>query len=71
MASAAFMDNARAALNEPEKAQRRDLLGAFMPLARDAAVENYTGYEQLRKHVKSVKQHTLDNLYLYLSQFVE
>ena len=71
LGSAAFMDNARAALKEPEKVQRRNLLGVFMPSVRDAAVKDFDGYEQLRKHVKSVKQHALDNLHHYLSQFVE
>jgi L-lactate dehydrogenase complex protein LldF len=68
--SAAFTDKVRASLQETEKVKRRDMLGLFMPLVRDAAVNEFEGYEPLRKHVKKIKQHSLDNLHHYLSQFV-
>ena len=68
--SAAFGGNVRASLQETEKVKRRDMLGLFMPLVRDAAVNEFEGFEALRQHVKSIKQHSLDNLHHYLSQFV-
>lgn len=69
--SRAFLANARAALQEADKAQRRDALGLFMPLSRDAAVKDFEQFEDVRQHVQAVKQHTLDNLHHYLSQFVQ
>jgi len=68
--SSAFQSNARQSLKEAEKVQRRDMLGLFMPLVRDAAVQQFDGFEQLRQHVRGIKQHSLDNLHHYLSRFV-
>lgn len=68
--SRSFLSNTRASLKEADKAERRDMLGLFIPLLRDAAVNKFSGYEQQRSHVKKIKQHTLDNLHHYLSQFV-
>ncbi|NQX90284.1 MAG: lactate utilization protein, partial [Halioglobus sp.] len=39
------------------------------PLLRSAAIESFDGFEDLRKHVKQIRQHTLDNLGHYLSRF--
>ncbi|MFT5710148.1 MAG: L-lactate dehydrogenase complex protein LldF [Halioglobus sp.] len=67
--SAAFLSNSREALLETDKVKRRDMLGLFMPMVRDAAVNQFDQFQNLRKQVKDVKQHTLDNLHHYLSQF--
>ena len=64
-----FLDNASAALKNSGQAQRRDFFALFAPLVRSAAVANFGGFEQLRKHIKQVRQHSLDNLEHYLSQF--
>ena len=67
--SAAFLGNVREALLETDKVEQRNMLGLFMPLLRDAAVNQFDQFQNLRKQVKNVKQHTLDNLHHYLSQF--
>ncbi|MBT4522319.1 MAG: lactate utilization protein [Halieaceae bacterium] len=54
---------------ETDKVQIRDFIGLFAPLARNAALGNFDKFDQLRDHVKQVKQHTLDNLDCYLGQF--
>jgi len=64
-----FMDNVRASLQETDKVQRRDMLGLFMPMVRSAAVDQFDKFEALRQHVKSIKQHSLDNLHHYLTRF--
>jgi len=64
-----FLDNASAALRNSAQAQRRDFFALFAPLVRNAAVEKFEGFEALRKHVKQVRQHSLDNLEHYLGQF--
>ena len=61
--SAAFQDNVREALKDTERARLRDMLGVFMPMVRSAAVDQFDKYEELRQHVKNVKQHSLDNLH--------
>ena len=67
--SHSFLDNASAALADPDKVQRRDLLGVFMPIVRNAAVEKFEHFEALRRHVQKVRQHSLDNLDHYLARF--
>jgi len=67
--SAAFEDNVREALKDTERAKLRDMLGLFMPLVRSAAVNQFDKFEELRRHVKGIKQHSLDNLHHYLTQF--
>lgn len=64
-----FLDNASEALKDTEKAQRRDLLALFTPMVRSAAMDNFENFEALRQQVKKVRQHTLDNLDHYLTQF--
>ncbi len=71
LGSRAFKSNVRASLEETEKVKRRDMLGLFMPMIRDAAVSEFSGFEELRQHVKKIKQHSLNNLHHYLSQFVQ
>lgn len=64
-----FLDNAHAALQDPAKVQRRDLLALFAPLIRSAAVDSFGHFDELRQQVKQVKQHTLDHLDHYLEKF--
>lgn len=69
--SHAFMQHAEAALADAGKAQRRDLLGLFMPLACDAATARYGDFEALRAHLKRVRTHTTNHLDHYLARFEE
>lgn len=64
-----FLDNASEALKNPGQAQRREMIALFAPLLRKAAVDEFGAFEELRDHVKKVRQHSLDNLEHYLSQF--
>ncbi|MCB1676555.1 MAG: lactate utilization protein [Halioglobus sp.] len=67
--SQTFLDNAHRALKDADRAQRRDLLGRLAPAARSAAVADFDNFEALRRHVRRVRQHALDNLDHYLAQF--
>ena len=67
--SQTFLDNAHRALQDADRARRRDLLGRLVPAARTAAVEAFDHFEALRRHVRRVRQHALDNLDHYLTQF--
>ena len=67
--SASFLDNASSALDNSGQAERRDLLAYFTPLLRDAAVQGFGNFDALRSHLKRVRQHCLDNLDYYLSEF--
>lgn len=71
LASSDFMAQASEALRDSDKVQRRNLLGVFLPLARDAAADRYGDFEALRAHMKRVRGHTLDHLDHYLGQFEE
>ncbi len=64
-----FLDNAHEALQDQGKVQRRDLMALFTPLMRDAAMDSFGHFDDLRQHVKQVKQHSLDHLDHYLNQF--
>jgi L-lactate dehydrogenase complex protein LldF len=64
-----FLENASAAMADSGKTQRRDLLALFTPLIRDAAMDNFGQFEDLRDHVRQVRQHSLDHLDHYLAQF--
>jgi L-lactate dehydrogenase complex protein LldF len=64
-----FLDNAHEALQDPDKIQRREMMALFMPLMRDAAMENFGQFEELRQYVKQIRQHSLDNLDHYLARF--
>ncbi len=64
-----FMENAAEALADTPRAERRDLLGMFAPLLRDAAVNEFSGFEATRRHVKQVRQHALTYLHHYLGRF--
>ena len=64
-----FLENAHEALQDAGKAERRDLMALFTPLIRDAAISKFGHFEELREHVKQVKQHSLEHLGYYLNQF--
>lgn len=64
-----FLENAREELNNSARAERRDAIALFAPLLRNAAVDAFEGFDELREHVKRVRQHTLENLAHYLGQF--
>jgi len=66
-----FLENASHALADADKVQRRDLMAVFTPLIRDAAMEGFGQFDALRQHVKQVRQHSLDHLGHYLTQFEE
>ena len=64
-----FLDNASAALANKDKAAFRDAMALFTPLVRNAAMDSFRHFEQLRQHVKRVRQHSLDNLGHYLERY--
>lgn len=64
-----FLDNASAALKDTDRAQRRDKMALFMPRARDAAMDDFGQFEELRQHVKQLRQHSLEHLDHYLTKF--
>jgi L-lactate dehydrogenase complex protein LldF len=64
-----FLDNASEALGNKSQAEFRDLMALFTPLVRDAAVQGFEGFDQLRSHVKRIRQHSLDNLDHYLDTY--
>jgi L-lactate dehydrogenase complex protein LldF len=66
-----FLDNAAEALLQDDKVQRRDYLGLVIPQARDASVNAFGEFDELRQHIKQVRQHSLDNLDHYLLSFEE
>ncbi|MEH6568774.1 MAG: lactate utilization protein B [Halioglobus sp.] len=67
--SADFLESANEAIQDTEKRQRRDVLGAFIPAAIASAVNDYEPFDELRKHHKKIRQHALDNLDHYLLKF--
>ena len=67
--SETFLENASEALRDSAGAERRDAIALFAPLLRRAAVEKFEKFDDLRKHVKRVRKHTLDNLAHYLARF--
>lgn len=64
-----FLDNASKALGNTAQAGRRDMIAAFAPLIRSAAIDGFADFDTLRQHVKRVRQHSLDHLEYYLGQF--
>lgn len=67
--SAQFLESANVAVGESEKLLRRDRIGIAFSKARDHAVLDYAPFESLRKHMKKIREHTLENLDHYLLQF--
>ena len=64
-----FLDNASEAMANEYQAEFRDLMALFTPLVRDAAVAQFEDFEELRSHVRRVRQHSLDNLDHYLESY--
>jgi L-lactate dehydrogenase complex protein LldF len=64
-----LLANARDALADGERQQRRDMLGIYMPAVREMAVAAFPEFEPLRRHVREVRDHVLDNLAVYLSEY--
>jgi L-lactate dehydrogenase complex protein LldF len=64
-----FLANASKALKNSGQAERRDKIGLLAPQIRAAVIHSFDGFEKLRQHVKEVRQHSLNNLDYYLSQF--
>ncbi len=64
-----FLDAANSALENSQRARTRNALGQSTPLKRAAAVERFGDFEALRRHVKKIRQHSLDNLDHYLQTF--
>ena len=64
-----FLNNASAALKNIEHAERRDRLAILGPQLRTAAIDRLESFGNLRLHMKKVRQHALDNLDYYLTQF--
>jgi L-lactate dehydrogenase complex protein LldF len=64
-----FLDKANEALKNSGQAERLDMLALFAPQIRAAAIDSFEGFDDLRHHVKKIRQHSLDNLDYYLSQF--
>jgi L-lactate dehydrogenase complex protein LldF len=64
-----FLDNASEALKNSGQAERRDRIALFASQIRTAAIDSFEDFDDLRHHVKKIRQHSLDNLDYYLSQF--
>lgn len=64
-----FLDNASAALANERQAKVRDSMATLTPLLRDNAVKDFDDFEELRSHVRRVRQHSLDNLDHYLKRY--
>jgi L-lactate dehydrogenase complex protein LldF len=64
-----FLDAASRELQDAARVERRDALALFTPLLRDAAMGEFEAFEELRRHVKQIRQHTLNHLDHYLGQF--
>ncbi|RLQ22667.1 iron-sulfur cluster-binding protein [Seongchinamella sediminis] len=57
------------ALADKAGSAQRDAMALFTPIVRNAAVQQFGDFEALRRHVKRLRQHTLDNLDYYLARF--
>lgn len=66
-----FQEKAHEALVNPTLQQNLNLLQQVLPAVRDNAMEQLGQFEELRSHVKSVRDHTLENLDHYLRQYEE
>jgi L-lactate dehydrogenase complex protein LldF len=66
-----FLDKAHAHITKPELRQHMDRLGVMLPQVRDQTIAQLGNFEQLREHVKSIKNHTLENLDYYLTRYEE
>ncbi len=66
-----FLDQAHDALHDPVLQGHLKLLGFALTHGRTNAVEQLGQFEELRTHVKRVRDHTLHNLDHYLRQYEE
>jgi len=66
-----FLDQAHEALQNRDRTERMHALGVIMPMMRDNGMEHLGNFEAVRSYLKSVKDHTLDNLAHYLRQYEE
>ncbi|MCZ6829612.1 MAG: LutB/LldF family L-lactate oxidation iron-sulfur protein [Gammaproteobacteria bacterium] len=66
-----FLNKAHDHMARPELRQHMDRLGVTLPLAREQAIAQLGNFEQLREHVKNIKNHTLENLDYYLTRYEE
>ncbi|KZX60595.1 (Fe-S)-binding protein [Halioglobus sp. HI00S01] len=64
-----FFELSHDALSDGPEVKRRAAMAQFLPLMRDMAMDEFGAFEELRQHVKRVRQHTLDNLDYYLARF--
>jgi L-lactate dehydrogenase complex protein LldF len=67
-----FLQLAAEAIASPERARSREALGVFMPQLRNAAIADFGGaddFAELRREVKAIREHALENLGHYLENF--
>ncbi len=64
-----FINAAETALEDIAATRQRDMLARTTPLLRQQAVDEFGEFDALRRHVKRLRQHTLDNLDYYLPRF--
>ena len=64
-----FREKAADALADSAAVAQRDKIAQFTPIIRDAAMQEFGSFEALRKHIKRIRQHSLDNLDYYLARF--
>ncbi|MFT7286296.1 MAG: L-lactate dehydrogenase complex protein LldF [Halieaceae bacterium] len=66
-----FLQLADQAMGESERARNRETLGAFMPQLREQAVAQFGDFDALREQLKAIRQHALNHLGHYLSEYIE
>ncbi|MCX2981028.1 iron-sulfur cluster-binding protein [Halieaceae bacterium IMCC14734] len=69
--SQSFLASADAAMAQPQLRETMQALGTGLPALRSAAMEQLGNFEELRQHLKAVKQHTLTHLEHYLVRYEE
>jgi L-lactate dehydrogenase complex protein LldF len=66
-----FLDTAHDHMANPELRQHMDGLGLILPQVREQTISQLGNFDDLREHVKKVKNHTLENLDYYLTRYEE
>ncbi len=66
-----FLEVAHDNMAKQDLRQHMDGLGKTLPAARAEAMEVMGNFEELRSHVREVKDHTLNNLDYYLTRYEE
>jgi L-lactate dehydrogenase complex protein LldF len=64
-----FVEQATAAMAQPQQRATREALGEVLPAMRSAGMAQLGNFEAARKHLARVRRHTLDHLDHYLAQF--